>query len=101
MSYYQIGLADRAAGKPRTQAVQEGLAATAQALRLAPDWPRALAVQGALQSLAASAERNTEARSSSLRRAAESLQQAFAGNPLLKNVYGAVLAEVEERGATR
>ena len=73
-------------------AVQEGLAAVSQALSLSKDWPRALAVQGALLALQAETQ-GAGVRLASSRLAREKLTLAFAGNPLLRRKFGHLLTE--------
>jgi tetratricopeptide (TPR) repeat protein len=73
----------------------EGLARINQALELAPGWPRALAVKGALHAMQALAQ-SPPRRVRSAQLAEESLTQAFSANPLLKNAYGELLQLVQK-----
>ncbi|UQA60636.1 serine/threonine-protein kinase [Polyangium aurulentum] len=85
-----------ASGRPEDLAgpvVDEGLRATAQALKLAPGLPRALAIEGALYLHKAQVDPAGE--KTALDHAQANLSRAFEGNPLLKRRYAKAAAEVD------
>jgi serine/threonine-protein kinase len=84
-----------ATGYSANQVVDEGIAASAQALELAPESPQALAVEGSLY--LQKADIDPVQRTTTLSRAKASLLRAFEGNPTLKLRYGAVAAEVDRK----
>ena len=70
------------------QLSEEGLEAIERVLRIAPGWPRALAVQGDLYAFRATLHSDEVPNQEAQRRARDSFDAAFRGNPLLKNQYG-------------
>ena len=84
-------------GQPATSELREGLLAAEQTLNVAAGWPRVLAIQGALLVLSARGVRLVPEQRATLQRAQVALKAGFAGNPLLKNRYGAALSEAETR----
>ena len=84
---HQLATALRERRQAAAPVVQEGMTAAEQALRRSKDWPRALAVQGALLTLQAQMQVGA-ARAASAHRAQEKLSLAFAGNPLLRRRFG-------------
>lgn len=75
-------------GQPGQNELKEGLAAVEQALVLAPGWPRALALHGALLLLRAKQQASLATRTPLLQEAQEAFAQAMSGNALLKNRFG-------------
>jgi serine/threonine-protein kinase len=74
---------------------QEGLDAVARVLRIAPGWARALALQGELYELATTLQTEERLKQESRRRARESFEAAFRGNPLLRNHHEKTAARVK------
>ncbi len=86
----------RLAGKmAAAKEIESGLAVIDKTLSLAPTWPRALAIKGAILVLKAQSAKGEFDRNGLLARARPLLVQAQEGNPLLRNVYAEAFREVE------
>lgn len=93
---HALALARAARGGDARAAAAEGTAAAEHALRISTGWPRALAQKGALLLLHGKVENNRGLRLQLLRAAQESFAQSFAGNPLLKQRFGALAEEAQQ-----
>lgn len=79
--------------------VRDGLSIAEQALKLAPGFPRALAVRGALQWYEAKVDKRVVREGQE--RARASFDLAFRGNAKLKRRFGALAAEIEHASIPR
>lgn len=90
---YWRAAAIRLAGKlSAVKEITDGLAAVDRLLAIAPSWPRARAVEGALYALRGRTEGGANV--ASLARAQAALATAVVGNPLLRNTYREAFADV-------
>lgn len=96
---WQAAAVGQSLGRSMAPQLQAGLAAVEQTLAIAPSWPRALAIKGALYVSQARSSTSESARQAALGQARPLLSQALAGNPLLRNAYPAAFAELVAKGA--
>ena len=85
--FWRLARLRRAKGVDVTSAVRQGRDALAAVLGRAPDWPRALAIQGGLSALWAAATLNAEEQGRARATAQEILLRAERGNGQMRKAY--------------
>ena len=93
---YQLAQAQLRSGARPARIIQEGLKAADRALVGTVGWPRAQALRGALLLLTAKTAVKKQAQHAAALQAKQALMDSFAGNPLLRRRFGALLGEVEQ-----
>jgi hypothetical protein len=93
---YQLAQAQLRSGGRPVRIIQEGLKAADRALVGTVGWPRAQALRGALLLLTAKTAVKKQAQHAAALQAKQALMDSFAGNPLLRRRFGALLGEVEQ-----
>ena len=92
---YQLTHARRQQGKSPVSNIQQGLMAADKALTLMNNWPRALAIKGALLLERSRTEKTKAQKRDSISNAHQALLAAIKNNPLLQRKYGGILEETE------
>jgi hypothetical protein len=93
--YYAVAEAKVAHKQPASSEIKLGSEILKRVIETNQKYPRALAMLGGFRVFESRQLKDRSQRSQILREAQKDFQQAFVGNPLLRNHYGSLAAEAE------